>query len=314
MDFGPISYSEMRPGCFQREERLADMDLNHVERSVCFPTFSRFGGQTFVEAKDKELALACVRAYNDWMVDEWCGDSSGRLIPLCLLPYWSPALSKEEVERNTNRGVKAFAFTDLPHNLGLPSLYDTAGHWDPMLGAIDAAEGVVCIHIGSSSTGTRTSPDCPNGTGVVLTSIPTQMSMADWLLSGALARFGKLKVAFAEGQIGWMPYLLERADRTWEKDRKFADLHPAITELPSTYARHRVFGCFFEDDFGVQARDSIGIDQITFESDYPHQDSTWPHTRDVARKAMKGLPQEEVTKICRTNALSLLDLPEHRDP
>ena len=77
----PITYDEMRPGCYDPKARLDDMDLNRVEASLCFPTFPRFCGQTFPEAKDKELALACVQAYNDWMVEEWCGDSGGRLDP-----------------------------------------------------------------------------------------------------------------------------------------------------------------------------------------------------------------------------------------
>src|SRR5205814_1879958 len=68
----PITYDEMRPGCFEQRARLADMDLNWVDASLCFPTFPRFCGQTFLEARDKDLALLCVRAYNDWMVDEWC--------------------------------------------------------------------------------------------------------------------------------------------------------------------------------------------------------------------------------------------------
>jgi len=82
----PIRFDEMRRGCWDPAARLADMDLNRTERSMCFPTMPRFAGQVFTEAVDKELALACVRAYNDWMVEEWCGDSGGRLIPLRSCP------------------------------------------------------------------------------------------------------------------------------------------------------------------------------------------------------------------------------------
>jgi hypothetical protein len=92
-----ITREQMRPGCWDPAERLKDMDLNHVEGSLCFPTFPRFCGQTFAEAHDKEVALACVRAYNDWMVEEWCGDSGGRLIPLCLIPLWDVELAVEEI-------------------------------------------------------------------------------------------------------------------------------------------------------------------------------------------------------------------------
>lgn len=68
-----ITYEQMRPGSFSVPERLADMDVNHVQSALCFPTFPRFCGQTFTEAKDRELGLLGVRAYNDWMVEEWCG-------------------------------------------------------------------------------------------------------------------------------------------------------------------------------------------------------------------------------------------------
>jgi hypothetical protein len=64
----PITYDDMRPGCYDAPARLEDMDLNWVEASLSFPTFPRFCGQTFLEAKDRELAMLCVRAYNDWMV------------------------------------------------------------------------------------------------------------------------------------------------------------------------------------------------------------------------------------------------------
>ena len=91
MSLTSLTYDEIRPGCFDPVERLKDMDVNWVEASLCFPTFPRFCGQTFNEAKDKEVALACVRAYNDWMVEEWCGDSGGRLIPLIIIPLWDVA-------------------------------------------------------------------------------------------------------------------------------------------------------------------------------------------------------------------------------
>ena len=88
MTASPITYDEMRPGCYEPKARVEDMLMNHVEVSVSFPTFPRFCGQTFAEAKDKDLAMACVLAYNDWMVEEWCGDSDGHLIPLCIIPLW----------------------------------------------------------------------------------------------------------------------------------------------------------------------------------------------------------------------------------
>jgi predicted TIM-barrel fold metal-dependent hydrolase len=309
IDYAPVSYGEMRPGFYELKARLEDMDANHVERSLCFPTFPRFCGQTFLEAADKDLALACVRAYNDWMVEEWCGDSGGRLIPLCLIPLWDPAEAAAEVRRNAARGVRAVAFTELPTYLGLPSLHDAGAHWDPFLAACNETGTTICIHIGSASRFNRSSDDAPRIARQAALFINSELSLIDWLTSGAMAKFPNLRLALSESQIGWMPFVLERLDHLWSKNRAGADIHPLVTRPPSSYAAGRIFGCFFEDDFGLASRDVIGIDQITFESDYPHQDSLWPNTRAYAEKAMAGLSAGEIEKVVRGNAIQLFQLP-----
>ena len=214
---GPIRFADMRPGCYEAKARLADMDVNHVERSLCFPTFPRFCGQTFLWAHDKELALACVHAYNDFMVDEWAGDSGGRLIPLCLIPLWDADLAAAEVRRNADRGVRAVAFSELPAKLGLPSIHDRDRAWDPFFRACEETGTVICMHIGSSSQVPTTSDDAPAHVQISLTTVNAQLSMADWLLSGNLVRFPRLRLAYSEAQIGWMPYLWERLDTLWRK-------------------------------------------------------------------------------------------------
>ncbi|MFO0690550.1 MAG: amidohydrolase family protein [Myxococcota bacterium] len=304
----PIAFEAMRPGCYDPRARLADMDLNRTERSLCFPSFPRFAGQTFTEAKDKTLALACVEAYNDWMIDEWCGDSGGRLIPLCISPMWDPALAAIEVRRNAARGCRAVAFTELPANLGLPSIHDARRYWDPFLTACDETGTVVCMHIGSGSKFQTTSADAPQGVGIALTNLNAYMSMADWLLSGALARFPRLKIAFSESQVGWMPFLMERVDSVFVKSKAWAGLDPRLTELPSSYVKGRVFGCFFDDMTGVDLRHRIGIEQLVFETDYPHQDSTWPHTDRTVAEIARRVPPNELEMLVRTNAIAMLDL------
>ena len=124
------------------------MDANHIEAALCFPTFPRFCGQTFTEAKDKELGLLCVKAYNDWMVEEWCGDSGGRLIPLCLIPLWDAELAAAEVRRNAERGVRAVCFSEIPPFLGLPSVHDPDHYWDPFFRACAETKTIVNMHIG----------------------------------------------------------------------------------------------------------------------------------------------------------------------
>jgi predicted TIM-barrel fold metal-dependent hydrolase len=304
----PLPFAEMRPGCYDRDARLADMDLNRTERSLCFPTFPRFAGQLFLEGQDKDLALASVRAYNDWMVDEWCGPSGGRLIPLCLVPLWDPALAGAEVRRNAARGCHAVAFTELPANLGLPSLHDADRHWDPFLAACDETATTVNMHIGSGSRMPTTSADAPAGVGVALTSLNAYMAMADWLLSGVLARFPNVKIAFSESQVGWMPFLVARCDQLFTKSRAWADLDPVLTELPSSYVPGRVYGCFFDDMVGVDARHQIGIGQLVFETDYPHQDTTWPDTPRLVAEIAARVGPGEIERLVRTNAIEMLGL------
>jgi predicted TIM-barrel fold metal-dependent hydrolase len=308
----PIKYEDMRPGCYDVPARLADMDVNHVERSMCFPTFPRFCGQTFLEAKDKALGSACVRAYNDWMVEEWSAGSGGRLIPLCLVPLWDPTLAAAEVRRNAARGVHAVAFSEVPQHLGLPSLYSSDRHWDPFLAACDETGTVVCVHVGSGSRLFESAPDAPGAATVTLMAINSQMCLTDWLLSGVMARFGDLKLALSEGQVGWIPYHLQRIDDVWRMhgSNPVAGIPAEITELPSSYVRGRLFGCVVHDDFGIEVLGGLGIDQLTFESDYPHMDSTWPHTREYAEHALAGLREEDVYKVVRGNAINLFTLPE----
>ncbi|MFI6584530.1 amidohydrolase family protein [Embleya sp. NPDC050493] len=306
----PIAYADMRPGCHDPVARLADMDLNHTEMSLCFPTFPRFCGQTFLEAEDSDLATLCIRAYNDWMIEEWCGGSGGRLLPLCIVPLWDPHAAAAEVRRNAERGCRAVAFTELPTNLGLPSIHDRDRHWDPFLAACDETGTVVCMHIGSGSRMPVTSPDAPEGVRMALTFANAQYSFVDWLMSGVLARFHNLRIAYSEGQIGWMPFVLERVDNIFRHSAAWAGLDPSLTEPPSSYARGRVFGCFFEDDFGVASRGAVGIERITFETDYPHQDGTWPRTRDVLARIAEQVEPDELYRIARGNALAMLGMAD----
>jgi predicted TIM-barrel fold metal-dependent hydrolase len=305
MTMTPITYDDMRPGCFDPKARLADMDANHVEASACYPTFPRFCGQTFSEGKDKDLGLACVKAYNDWTVEEWCGDSDGRLIPICLIPLWDAELAAAEVLRNAARGVRAVAFSEIPAHLGLPSIH--SGFWDPFFRACEETGTVACMHIGSSSRMPATSPDAPPSVTATLGFGGAMMSVVDFLWSGVLVRFPELKLAYAESQMGWLPYVLERIDDVWEDNQGWAQTKH-IPEPPSTYFHRNMWMCFFKDQTGIDNRDRIGIDRITFETDYPHSDSTWPDTRAVAAKLLDGLTDDEVHKILRGNAIDLFQL------
>jgi predicted TIM-barrel fold metal-dependent hydrolase len=304
----PITMDDMRKGCWDQKARLEDFDMNHVEASLAFPSFPRFCGQTFTERADKELGDLCVKAYNDWMLDEWCAGSGGRLIPLIIVQLWDPVLAAAEVRRNAEKGCHAVTFSEIPAFLGLPSMHDPNGWWDPFLAACEETQTVINMHIGSSSKMPSTSKDAPAAVSSTLTYMNAAMSMTDWLMSGIFERFPNLTIAYSEGQIGWIPYVLERADKVWEDNRGWGGVADKVLRPPSEYYHEHIYGCFFDDPIGLQNIDAVGEDRITFETDYPHSDSTWPHTKKVAEEIMKDLTQEQVNKVCRDNAIRMLHL------
>lgn len=308
--FGPLTFDVIRSGCYDQKGRLADMDANHTEASLCFPTFPRFCGQTFLEAEDKDLALACVRAYNDWMIDDWCaGDGYGRLIPLTLVPLWDGELAAAEVRRCAEKGSHAICFSESPPALDLPSIY--TDFWEPLWRACEDTSTVVNMHVGSSSTFARTSDDAPPLIPLALTHEGTEHALADWLCSGILERYPTMKIALSEGQAGWIPFLLERLDRSYQQWSGLAGV--TISQPPSTYMKGRVYACSFEDYTGLMLRDQIGMGQIMFETDYPHTDSTFPDSAAVAERMVKtaGLNEDETRALLRGNAIECYGLARY---
>jgi predicted TIM-barrel fold metal-dependent hydrolase len=134
------------------------------------------------------------------------------------------------------------------------------------------------------------------------------MSLTDFLMSGLFEKFPALEVAYSEGQIGWIPYVLERADAVWRENRGWGGVADKVKRPPSESYYAHVYGCFFDDAHGLRSLDAVGVDNVTFETDYPHSDSTWPHTKKVAEEIMKDLDDETVWKICRGNAIRMLRL------
>jgi predicted TIM-barrel fold metal-dependent hydrolase len=285
----PTTFDEIRPGTWKQKERL------------------EFCGQTFYEREDKELALLCVRAYNDWVIDEWCaGEGKGRLIPLTIVPLWDAELAAEEIHRCARKGSYAVTFSENPFHLGLPSVHDPGRFWDPFFRACEETGTTLNMHIGSSSKMPSTSSDAPHAVGSVLTFSNTMGSMLDFLISGVFDRFPRLRVAYSEGQVGWMPFVLERADKIWEKRTgATATYGMALEHPPSSYIADRIWGCIFDDVTGLRLRNEVGMGQITFEVDYPHADSTFPHTLETATRLVEeaGLDQDEVDQLFRTNAI-----------
>ena len=310
IEFRTVTYDEMRPGCYEHQARLADMDQAGIEASVCFPNLApvRFAGQGFLEATDKDLALLCVQAYNDFILDEWCAGAADRLIPCGIVPLWDPVLAAAEVERTAARGMKAMCFSEAPAHLGLPSLHD--GKWEPFFATCAATGTVIAIHIGSSSRIPLPSPDAPPAEANMLLTNNAATAMVDWLCSGLFVRHPDLKVMLGECQIGWIPYYLGRLDEIWEVHTGWAGIRQTLPLPPSHYFRSNMYATFFSDPFGLRNLDAIGADNVLFETDYPHSDSTWPDCRAVAeaQTTAAGLDAATAEKVVRGNARRLFGL------
>lgn len=317
----PMTYADMRPGCYDPVERLADMNRDGVLASLCFPSFPRFCGQVFYEGNDKELGLLCVRAFNDWMIDEWADSAPGRFIPMIIIPLWDPVLAADEIERTASKGAKAVAFSENPSPLGLPSIHDKGRYWDPVFDAAASAGMPLCTHLGSSSSLPKTSPDTPMIATLAMQPVNLSLTCIDWLFSGIFSRFPTLKLCLSEGGIGWIPYVLERCDYVMERQGYWAgkadfsgdlgrgDLTISAGEgdldlsaRPSEIFRDHIYGCFIDETHGPENIEAIGMDNVMIETDYPHTDSSWPHSIEKATKHLEHLNENDRYKILRGNA------------
>jgi predicted TIM-barrel fold metal-dependent hydrolase len=298
----PTNFEEMRKGCWDIDERVRDMDAGGVLGSMCFPSFPGFSGRVFAATEDKDLALAVLQAYNDWHVDAWCARHPGRFIPMGLPVLWDPELAAAEVRRLADKGVHSLTFTENPATLGFPSFHTE--HWDPLWQALVDTDTVLSIHLGSSGQLAVTSPDAPIDVMITLQPMNICQAAADLLWSRIPKHYPGIRIALSEGGTGWIPYFLDRIDRTY-------DMHHLWTgqdfgdRLPSEVFRQHFLTCFIADPIGVQLRHDIGIDNIAWECDYPHSDSSWPKAPEelAAVAARFEVPSDDLDKITYQNAM-----------
>jgi predicted TIM-barrel fold metal-dependent hydrolase len=298
----PTSFTEIRRGTYDIHERIKDMNAGGILASMNFPSFPGFSGRQFAAAKDKDLALAVLRAYNDWHIDEWAGAYPGRIIPMALPVLWDAELCAAEVRRVAKKGCHSITFTENPAKLGYPSFHDAS--WDPLWKAVSDENVVLSIHLGSSGELVVTAPDAPMDVMITLQPMNVCQAAADLVWSRVLKQFPDIKIALSEGGTGWIPYFLDRIDRTY-------DMHHLWTgqdfggKLPSEVFREHFLTCFISDHVGVQLRNDIGIDNICWEADYPHSDSMWPGAPEQLHDVLTehNVPDDEVNKMTHENAM-----------
>jgi predicted TIM-barrel fold metal-dependent hydrolase len=311
----PARFDQMRPGCFDIDQRVADMDLAGIWASLCFPSLvSGFCGSVYSRAQNKDLGLACLRAFNDWHHDVWAGTHPERIIPL-QLPYLADvAVASAEVAMNAARGFKAVSFPEFPAQLGLPSIF--SGHWDPFFAVCEETDTVVCLHTGASSWAPLPSPDPPFELLPTLFPVNALVAAGEWLWSGVPLRFPGLSIAMSEGGIGWVPMLMDRTDYVVSHSASGSESNAWPSSLlPSEVLRRNFWFCSIDDPSTVALRHVIGVDHIMVESDYPHADSSWPDTQAVVSATWGHIPDDERRAIAAGNAARLFRhaLPDQDD-
>ena len=296
----PQGLDEIRPGCYDVDERIKDMNAGGVLASMNFPSFPGFAGRLFA-SDDPKFSLALVQAYNDWHIDEWCAAHPGRFIPMALPVIWDAEACAAEVRRCSEKGVHSLTFTENPAALGYPSFHDA--YWKPLWEALVDTETVLSVHIGSSGKLSIPAADSPPDVMITLQPMNIVQAAADLLWSRPVKDYPNLKIALSEGGTGWIPYFLDRVDRTY-------DMHATWTaqdfggKLPSEVFREHFLTCFISDPVGVKLRHDIGIDNIAWEMDYPHSDSMWPAAPEELGTVLigGGVPDDEIDKMTYQNA------------
>ncbi|MDX3901445.1 MAG: amidohydrolase family protein [Sphingobium sp.] len=298
----PLNYEQMRRGTWDLKSRVEDMDANGILGSICFPTFPGFAGQRFqnVSRDDKEVALAAIRAYNDWHYYDWSEAAPGRFIPLMLVPFWDMQAAVAEVNRLAALGVHALSFSDNPALSGWPSIHDP--YWEPLWKACADNNVVICCHIGTGAAAAHASDLSPIDAWITSMPISIANSAADWIWAPMWKKYPTLKMALSEGGIGWIPYLLERADFTHGHHNAWTNSDFG-GKMPSDIFKKHIISCFIEDKFGLHNLDYIGEDMVMYECDYPHSDSVWPHSAEKLWDDVKHLADETINKITHINAM-----------
>jgi predicted TIM-barrel fold metal-dependent hydrolase len=300
-------YDEFRPSVWNPLPRLDDMDQGGIWASLCFPSVIwGFAGWRFARMADPEVGLACVRAYNDWMLEAWCGVAPDRYVP-CQLPWLGDAtLAAAEIRRNADRGFRAVSFSENPEGLGFAPLY--GDDWDPFFAACEETGTVINLHVGSS--GRTPNPSSMSPADVISALFPVSgiETVVDWIYARIPIRFPELRIALSEAGVSWVPMVIERLRRSYRMVEA-SDCWQASDPDPVELLRRSFYFTSIEDPSAFRMLDLIGEDRVMVESDFPHMDSTWPASQEMLRGQLEGLPRETVEKVCFGNAAALYRHP-----
>ena len=276
-NFDPVGLADMRPGCYDVHQRVRDMNANGVLASLNFPTAAGFAGAWLAGKPDRALSAIAVAAYNDWQIDELAGSYPGRIIPMGILPLWDTAACVAELNRIAAKGCTSVSFPETPYANGLPSFI--GDHWDPVLACAERHGIVLSMHIGGAFNLLKRPEGADADQLIILSSQLSGVACTDLITSGTFRKFPELHVALSEGGVGWVSFLLDRMDKhMWNQSWTHLDIGAATaTEI----WRKNFLGCFITEPTNLRIIDRIGEETVAWECDYPHSDSTWPHSPEL---------------------------------
>jgi predicted TIM-barrel fold metal-dependent hydrolase len=311
LDFRPSghTYESIRPGMFEAEARLKDMDIDKIYASVLYPSVTLTGAKTYSE--DPELQKFCVRAYNEWM-SEFCAASGGRLIGLGIIPTTGLDDAVAELQWCIKNDLRGAIISRMPSGDYEPVPEDAA-----FFGLAQEADLPVSVHIGSflrvSAAEAKQGPAFTEltflgkagGTKAGANTLPVA---CDLIFSGLWEKYRDLKIVLVEANIGWIPTLLEQTDDMYLRYRWFTDAVNKMSGMPSEIFHRHFWATFMVDTVGMQLRDRMNIDHLMWSTDYPHTGTDWPNSRVTIDRLFRGIPKLEVRKMLHDNVKALYRL------
>ena len=294
------------------------MDEDGIHAQIIYPNVGGFGSGRFLQLKEPELMIACVRAYNDFLV-EFCSTDADRLIPLAAMPFWDVELCVEEMQRVAKAGHRGIVWGGHTESYGLPRLADP--HWEPIWQQAEDLELPINFHVADSTEHIAFWEGYDATPASRLTrQLPTWMldntaHITDMILSGVTHRHPKLDIVVVESGVGWLPFLLDLLDWNWKGTQAFKE-HPDWELTPKEYFRRQCYGCFWAEGDAARAAIELYPDNCLFETDFPHPTSLTPsrvegvgaRARDHISEYFGDLPEDVLKKVLHDNAARVYHL------
>jgi len=306
------TYETMRPGSFDTEARLRDLDADGIYSQVIYPSVTLKGAKIYSD--ERELQLECVRVYNEWLLD-FCQGSKGRLIAQAIIPTTGIEDAMAELERAMKAGHRGAVISSFPNGSLTPRAED-----DRFWAIAEESKFAIAVHIGSflrmapASVGRDRDSTWAPSLAFVARAAWTKAGgqtldvVCDLLFSGIFERFPGLRIVLVEANIGWIPTLLEQADDMFRRYRWWTGAHEHMSELPSQIFARNFYATFMIDTVGVELRHRMNIDHLLWSTDYPHSGSDWPESMVSLERVFRGVPRSEVKKMCHDNCRDLYGL------